>query len=87
MTYVNIHEAKTHFSKLINQALHGEEIIIARGGEPLIKLVPYVEEKKERKGGQFFGLIEMSEDFDASLPHDILNEFYGTDEKDERDEN
>lgn len=80
MTYVNIHEAKTHFSKLINQALHGEEIIIARGGEPLIKLVPYVEEKRERKGGQFLGLIQISEDFDSPLPQDILNQFYGKDE-------
>lgn len=40
MTQVNMHEAKTHFSKLVERALRGEEVIIARGGTPLVKLVP-----------------------------------------------
>jgi len=77
---VNIHDAKTQFSKFINQALKGEEIIIARDGQPLIRLVPYTEETQIRKGGQFEGLIQISDDFDAPLPDEILKQFYG-DEK------
>ncbi len=77
---VNIHDAKTRFSKLINQALQGEEIVIARDGKPLIRLVPFSEEPQIRKGGQFKGLIQISDDFDAPLPADILKFFIG-DEK------
>lgn len=77
---VNIHDAKTHFSKLINQAIKGDEIIIARGGKPVIRLVPYTEKTQERRGGQFKGLIQISDDFDAPLPEEILKHFYG-DEK------
>ena len=75
--FVNIHEAKTHFSKFINQALKGEEVIIARGGKPLIRLVPYIEETQTRCGGQFKGLIEISDDFDAPLPEEIHKYFHG----------
>ena len=74
---VNIHDAKTHFSKFINQALKGEEVIIARDGKPLIRLVPYAEETQARIGGQFKGLIQISDDFDAPLPEEILKQFYG----------
>lgn len=77
---INIHDAKTHFSEYVNEALKGNEIIIARGGKPLVRLVPYTEKIEERRGGQFKGLIQISEDFDAPLPDDILKQFYG-DEK------
>jgi len=80
MTLVNIHDAKTHFSKLINQALQGEEIIIAKGGQPLIRLVPYTKETALRKGGQFAGLIKINDDFDAPLPEDLLKQFYGNED-------
>jgi prevent-host-death family protein len=76
---VNIHEAKTHFSRFINRVLKGEDIIIARDGKPLIRLVPYAEETQIRKGGQLKGLMQMSDDFDAPLPDDILKQFYGDD--------
>lgn len=76
---INIHDAKTHFSKFINQALKGDEIIIARDGKPLVRLVPYTEEPLSRKGGQYKGLMEISEDFDAPLPEEILKQFYGDD--------
>lgn len=69
---VNIHDAKTHFSKLIKQALKGEEIIIASDGKPLVRLVVYTEKSEERRGGQLRGLIQMSEDFDAPLPEEVL---------------
>jgi prevent-host-death family protein len=77
---INIHEAKTHLSKCINQALQGDEVIIAKGGKPLIRLIPYTEETQVRRGGQFKGLIQISDDFDAPLPDEILKQFYG-DEK------
>lgn len=77
---INIHDAKTNFSKLINQALKGDDIIIARDGNPLVRLVPYTKTINERHGGQLKGLITISDDFDAPLPDDLLNQFYG-DEK------
>ncbi len=77
---INIHEAKTHFSKIINQVLQGKEVIIARDGKPLIRLVPYSEEANIRRGGQLKGLIEISDDFDAPLPEELLKQFYGNEE-------
>ena len=81
MNTVNIHEAKTHFSKLINQALKGEEVIIARGNVPVVRLVPYEKELAPRKGGQLKGLIKISPDFDDPLPSECLDLFYGHAEK------
>lgn len=78
MISVNIHEAKTHFSKLINQALQGEEIVIAKGGKPLVTLTPYTEQVSPRKGGQLKGLIEIKDDFDHPLPNEVLKQFYGS---------
>ncbi|HRE30579.1 MAG TPA: type II toxin-antitoxin system Phd/YefM family antitoxin [Candidatus Berkiella sp.] len=80
MSTVNIHDAKTHFSKIINKVLAGEEIIIAKGGKPLIRLTPYTETKTLRKGGQLKGMIEISQDFDAPLPKDAFQKFYGDEE-------
>ncbi len=77
---VNIHEAKTHFSKFINSALKGDEIIVARGGKPLIRLVPYTEEPQKRRGGQLKGLMKIADDFDAPLPDALLKQFYGDEE-------
>lgn len=76
---VNIHEAKTHFSQLLKRALNGENIIIAKGGVPLICLVPYTQEPQQRQGGQLSGLIEIADDFDDPLPPDYLNIFYDED--------
>lgn len=68
MTRVTIHEAKTQLSRLIKQALAGEEIIIARGKEPLVKLVPLPGKRKARRIGGARGLVEhMAEDFDEPL--------------------
>ncbi len=76
---VNIHDAKTNFSKLITRALNGEEIIIAKDGNPLIKLMPYTAEPAVRKGGQFRGIMRIADDFDAPLPDDLLKGFYSKD--------
>ena len=73
---VNIYEAKSKFSKLINQALAGEEIIIAKSGKPVAKLVPIKKPIRNRKPGSAKGKIFIANDFDAPLPDDILEEFY-----------
>jgi prevent-host-death family protein len=79
MTVVNIHDAKTHFSKLINDTLAGKSVIIAKAGVPVVKLIVYSEEVKPRQSGQLKGLIKISKDFDAPLPKDVLESFYGED--------
>ncbi len=72
---VNIHEAKTHFSKLIQRVLHGEEITIARSGQPVARLVPAVPRVSHRKPGSARGLVTISNDFDAPLPEDVRRTF------------
>jgi len=68
MKTVTIHEAKTHLSRLIREALTGEEIIIAKGKEPLVRLSPLEEKKKDRRFGCAEGIVEyMAEDFDEPL--------------------
>lgn len=71
---VSVHEAKTHLSRLLRRVACGEEIVIARAGKPVARLVP--ERKYERRIlGQDRGLFEVPEDFDAPLPDDILADF------------
>ena len=73
---VNIYEAKSKFSKLINQAIAGEEIIIAKSGKPVAKLVPIENPAQKRKPGSAKGKIIIHDDFDAPLPEELLKEFY-----------
>ena len=80
MKISNIHEAKSQLSKLIESALAGEEIIIAKAGKPLVRLIPYKENKKPRTPGGWEGKVMMSDDFDDELPADILAGFLGEDE-------
>ncbi len=68
MKTVTIHEAKTHLSRLVREAVEGEDIVIARGREPLVRLVPLTSARPARIFGSAKGLIEMSADFDAPLP-------------------
>ena len=66
MTVTNIHEAKTHFSKLVERAEAGEEIVIGRAGKPVAKLVPFEDSPMpRRKPGIWAGQIWISPDFDA----------------------
>ncbi len=71
-TIVNIHDAKTHFSKLVKRAHDGEEIIVARAGKPYARLVP-LEEKKERSPGLVKG--RLTEAFFEPLPPEELEEW------------
>ena len=74
MRIVNIHEAKTHFSKLIDAVIHGNEIMIAMAGKPVAKLGP-ITKKPPRRFGVLKGKIKIAEDFDSPLPDDFLVEF------------
>ncbi len=74
---VNMHEAKTHFSKLIERVMQGEEIIIAKAGKPVAKLVPIEKSKPVRRFGLMKGQIKIAPDFDDPLPDDILAAFEG----------
>jgi len=72
----NIHEAKTHFSKLVERAAAGEEIIIGKAGKPVARLVPYKEKPSQRKPGSMKGKIRIASDF-GDLPDDVLAAFRG----------
>ena len=74
MKITNIHEAKTHLSHLIECVNNGEEIIIAKSGKPVAKLVPYQQEAKPRVPGFWQGKVKMSEDFDKT-PEFIVQAF------------
>jgi prevent-host-death family protein len=75
---VNIHEAKTHLSRLLQRVAAGEEVTIARSGVPVARLVAVEPEKKKiRPLGMDRGRIWIADDFDAPLPDDLLKLFYG----------
>lgn len=76
MHAINIHDAKTRFSKLVEAVMRGEEIIIAKAGNPVAKLVPF-SSKKKRKFGVLKGQIRISDDFDDPLSDEILKQFEG----------
>jgi len=71
MTTVNIHEAKTHFSRLVDRVLQGEEVVIAKAGRPVARLVPLPPRVPRRTPGSARGVIEVGPDFDEPLPEDI----------------
>jgi len=78
MLQVNIHEAKTNLSRLLERVSAGEEVVIARAGRPIARLLPWKEEKAPRKLGLFAGQIHIHDDFDE-LPNDMQNLFEGDD--------
>lgn len=77
MTRINVYEAKTHLSRLLDRAEAGEEILITRHGRPVARLAPVQERPRARKLGRLRGRIRMSRDFDAPLPEEILEAFEG----------
>ena len=83
MKQVNIHAAKTQLSRLIDAAAAGEEVIIAKAGKPVARLVPFVAKQRRRGFGALKGRIHVSKDFDAPLPDDIARAF-GMDVKKKR---
>ncbi len=74
MNEVNVHDAKTHFSKLLRRVENGEEVVIARGGKPIARLVPY-QTVRQRQFGSDQGRFRVPTDFDAPLPDGVLDLF------------
>jgi prevent-host-death family protein len=72
---VNIHEAKTHLSRLLERVEAGEEIVIARSGKAIAKLVPL--KRTRRRPGSLKGKVRIQPDFDAPLPESIAAAFRG----------
>lgn len=77
MQTINVHDAKTHFSRLVTAASNGEEIIIAKAGKPAARLMPLAEIKPVRRFGALKGKIRINDDFDAPLPDALLAAFEG----------
>ena len=76
MEKVNIHEAKTNLSRLVDEVAGGAEIVIAKAGKPVAKLVP-IGRSRVRKPGFLKGRIKIAADFDAPLPAELLDAFEG----------
>jgi prevent-host-death family protein len=66
MSVVNIHEAKTHLSRLVDRAVRGEDVVIARSNKPMVRLVP-VDELSPRRLGTAASTVRIADDFDAPL--------------------
>lgn len=73
--FVNVHEAKTHFSRLLARVAEGEEILLAKGGKPVAKLVPVPPRVGRRVPGSARGKILIAPDFDSPLPEEVLEAF------------
>ena len=76
MQATNIHDAKTHFSKLIKRVRNGEEILISKAGKPVAKIVPFEQNESPRRPGYWRGKVEIADDFDE-LPDEIVAAFLG----------
>lgn len=72
---VNIHEAKTHLSRLLVRVMGGEEVVIAKAGKPVARLIPFKEPPANREPGTAEGKIVISPDFDEPLPDHVLEAF------------
>jgi prevent-host-death family protein len=73
---VNIHEAKTHLSRLVDEAASGREVVIAKAGRPMARLGP-LPRRKGRTLGALAGRFSVPADFDAPLPQEVLDDFEG----------
>lgn len=74
---VNLYEAKTHLSKLVDEASGGAEIIIAKAGTARARLMPLEKRRQDRKPGGWEGRVWIADDFDDELPADVLAGFLG----------
>jgi prevent-host-death family protein len=75
MKTVNLHAAKTHLSRLVDEAAAGREIVIAKNGKPMVRLAPVGTRTRRTGFGTLRGKIRISEDFDAPLPESLLKAF------------
>lgn len=72
MQTFNIHEAKTQLSRLVDEVAAGDEIIIAKAGKPMARLVPLAPGRKKRQLGILEGKLKVPDDFDTPLPDDVV---------------
>jgi prevent-host-death family protein len=79
MRSVNVHEAKTHLSRLLAEVERGEEIVISRGGKPVARLLPFARPSAKREFGADRGRVWIADDFDGPLPDAIQAAFEGGD--------
>ena len=77
VTTVNIYEAKTHLSRLVDQAASGKDVVIARGGKPIARLSKLVTTTRTVRFGVLKGKVKVAADFDAPLPDEVLAAFEG----------
>ena len=75
MSTVNIYEAKTQLSKLVEQAAAGKDVVIARGGKPVARITRLNSPKRKLKFGVLRGKIKIAKDFDAELPASVMAQF------------
>lgn len=78
MKIVNIYEAKTHLSRLLREVAAGTDVVIARDGKPLVRLVPIVSQSERRELGFASDRVKIADDFDAPLPADLEDAFDAT---------
>ncbi len=76
MKTFNMHDAKSQLSSLVEQAMAGEDVVIAKAGKPMVKLVPVQRDTQPRKPGRFAGRITLSPDFDET-PEGVVDLFEG----------
>ncbi len=76
-TTINIHEAKTHLSRIVDEVAAGKEVIIAKAGRPMARLVPLAGASRAKQLGLLRGNVAIPDDFDAPLPDKALREFDG----------
>jgi len=77
MGSVNIYDAKTRLSQLVDKAAAGEDVVVSRNGKPLVRITALVVEKRPVKFGVLRGKVKIAPDFDAPLPNEVLAEFEG----------
>ena len=77
MTTINIYEAKTQLSKLVERAAAGQDVIIARGGKPVARLTRLAPPARKIRFGLLKGKVKVAPDFDAPLPEEVAQEFEG----------
>lgn len=80
---INLYEAKTHLSELVDRAASGEEIVIAKSGRPMARLIAYQQAPPRRTPGRWKGQVWIAPDFDEPLSGQLLRDFEGTDAGDD----
>ena len=77
METINVHQAKTHFSRLLDRAQEGEEFVIAKAGRPVARLGPLARRGKKRRLGLLEGKFKVPDDFNEPLSDDVIAAFEG----------